>query len=75
MSAERANNSSAQATTNAITHNCNTGAQALPRPKTSSCFSKIGKFRKKCKATPAIAGGKIYLRTDNTLYCFAEKNW
>jgi len=26
-----------------------------------------------CHATPAIAGGKIYLRTRNTLYCFGEK--
>ncbi len=25
-----------------------------------------------CHATPAIAGGKIYLRTRNTLYCFGE---
>ena len=24
-----------------------------------------------CKATPAITDGKIYLRTDDTLYCFA----
>ena len=32
-------------------------------------------FGEECRATPAIAGGKIYLRTDNTLYCFAEKNW
>jgi outer membrane protein assembly factor BamB len=26
-----------------------------------------------CHATPAIAGGKIYLRTRNTLYCFAKR--
>ena len=26
-----------------------------------------------CHATPAIASGKIYLRTRNTLYCFGEK--
>jgi hypothetical protein len=24
-----------------------------------------------CKATPAITDGKIYWRTDDTLYCFA----
>jgi outer membrane protein assembly factor BamB len=27
-----------------------------------------------CKATPAIAGGRIYVRTDATLYCFAGKD-
>jgi outer membrane protein assembly factor BamB len=26
-----------------------------------------------CHATPAIAGGKIYLRTQNTLYCFGAR--
>jgi hypothetical protein len=26
-----------------------------------------------CHATPAIAGGKIYLRTRNTLYCFGKR--
>jgi outer membrane protein assembly factor BamB len=26
-----------------------------------------------CHATPAIAGGRIYLRTRNTLYCFAKR--
>ncbi|MGH9880157.1 MAG: hypothetical protein ACRD6N_01880, partial [Pyrinomonadaceae bacterium] len=25
-----------------------------------------------CKATPAITDGKIYWRTDDALYCFAE---
>jgi hypothetical protein len=25
-------------------------------------------------ATPAIADGKLYLRTRNTLYCFAKRN-
>lgn len=27
-----------------------------------------------CKATPAIADGKMYLRTDGTVYCFANKD-
>jgi outer membrane protein assembly factor BamB len=27
-----------------------------------------------CHATPAIAGGRIYLRTRNTLYCFAKRD-
>ena len=26
-----------------------------------------------CHATPAITGGRIYLRTRGMLYCFAEK--
>ncbi len=26
-----------------------------------------------CKATPAIAGGKLYMRTYGTLYCFAKR--
>ena len=32
-----------------------------------------GEFDAGIKATPAIAGGKIYLRTHNALYCFASK--
>lgn len=27
-----------------------------------------------CKATPAILGGKMYLRTKSALYCFAKQN-
>jgi hypothetical protein len=25
-------------------------------------------------ATPALSGGKIFVRTDNTLYCFGKEN-
>jgi len=25
-------------------------------------------------ATPALSGGKIFVRTDNTLYCFGKQN-
>jgi hypothetical protein len=31
-------------------------------------------FKEGAKATPAIAGGRIYLRTDAALYCFAKPN-
>ena len=27
-----------------------------------------------CRGTPAIAGGRLYIRTYETLYCFAKKN-
>jgi len=27
-----------------------------------------------CKATPAMADGKLYIRTYGALYCFARKN-
>lgn len=33
----------------------------------------IGEFDAGIKATPAIAGGRIYLRTHNALYCFDAK--
>jgi outer membrane protein assembly factor BamB len=33
----------------------------------------VNKLDNGCKATPAIAGGKIYLRTYDALYCFAKK--
>jgi len=33
----------------------------------------INDFDEECYATPAIAGGRIYLRTRSALYCFAGK--
>ena len=30
-------------------------------------------FGESCKATPAIADGKIYVRTESALYCFAKR--
>jgi len=32
----------------------------------------VGEFDAGIKATPAIAGGKIFLRTHNTVYCFGK---
>ena len=31
-------------------------------------------LKEKCYATPAIASGKIYIRTEKTLYCFGRKD-
>jgi len=28
-----------------------------------------------CYATPAIAGGNLYIRTRNTLFCFGNHNY
>ncbi len=33
----------------------------------------ISDLKQECYATPAIAAGRIYLRTEGTLYCFGEK--
>jgi len=35
---------------------------------------RVNDLRDGCKATPAIAGGRIYLRTDSMLYCFAKRD-
>jgi outer membrane protein assembly factor BamB len=35
---------------------------------------RVNELGEGCKATPAIAERKIYLRTDGTLYCFAQRN-
>ena len=34
---------------------------------------KINDLGDGCKGTPAIAGGKLFIRTYGTLYCFAAK--
>ena len=49
------------------------GKAAVIRAGTQWEVIRVNDLNDGCKATPAIAGGKIYLRTDNTLYCFAEK--
>jgi hypothetical protein len=33
----------------------------------------VNDLEEEAYATPAIADGKIYLRTRNTLYCFANR--
>jgi outer membrane protein assembly factor BamB len=33
----------------------------------------VGEFDAGIKATPAITGGRIYLRTHNALYCFGNQ--
>jgi outer membrane protein assembly factor BamB len=35
---------------------------------------RVHDLKEVCKATPAIVDGKMYVRTYNTLYCFANKN-
>ena len=35
---------------------------------------KVNDLEDGCKGTPAIAGGKLYVRTYGTLYCFAKKS-
>jgi outer membrane protein assembly factor BamB len=32
----------------------------------------VNDLKEGCKATPAIAAGRLYVRTDETLYCFAK---
>jgi hypothetical protein len=34
----------------------------------------VSDFSDGCKATPAVAGGKLYIRTYSVLYCFGKKD-
>jgi len=34
----------------------------------------INDLNDECNATPAVADGRLYIRTRNTLYCFGKKN-
>ena len=47
------------------------GKAAVIRAGTQWEVIQVNDLGDGCKATPAIADGKIYLRTDETLYCFA----
>jgi outer membrane protein assembly factor BamB len=33
----------------------------------------VNELNEEAYATPAIAGGKLYIRTRNTIYCFAKQ--
>jgi outer membrane protein assembly factor BamB len=49
-----------------------TGAVAILKAGAEQELLSVANLEEECFATPAIEGGRIYLRTRNTLYCFGR---
>ena len=48
------------------------GKVSVLKPDGSNEIIRVNDLKEECYATPAIGKGKIYIRTVNTLYCFAQ---
>jgi outer membrane protein assembly factor BamB len=48
------------------------GKVAVLKPDGKLTVLAVNDLQEDCYATPAIAGGRLYIRTSSTLYCFGR---